>query len=503
MARITLLIFCACPGASPAVTVTSEAGTPHCSNDAAALVTDLLLDLQNTTAVPAFSVAVVKNGLMQLAVAVGEVDNRNHFGAASNHSFRLASVSKVVGATMLARLVQQGKLNPNAPLGNYLPDVYENYREITTAQLLAHTSGLPHYQAKDATIAMTHYDNATEAAQSVGQRELLSPPGSEYSYSSHGYTLAGAVYESIDGQNLTLAIPEFLSALTGRATPMLEDVTQRNKARSNVFEITSGKAVTAKPRDQSYSPFATGFIATASDLAKFGDAVLHSDAIEEETRELLFTPIHLANGGKTGTYLYEVAFGWRVGTDTAGRRVFHHAGVTQGARSVLILYPDDGLSIALLSNASWTAQIERTGFSIADIILDQQTESVETGVFRYSGTFEESKIAGKLECSETPGQCRFSDENGALSQWLRQYSPEPEDIKDWPAQVVAGTAGKVIKIATSVGFVDLALKRNSPVSNCFDAPLGRARTLQVCFADALSDQEPVESAFFNVPRVCR
>ena len=168
MARITLLIFCACPSASPAVTVTSEVGTAHYSNEAAALVTDLLLDLRNTTAVPAFSVAVVKNGLMQLAVAVGEVDKRNHFGAVPNHSFRLASVSKVVGATMLARLVQQEKLNPNAPIGNYLPDVHENYRDITTAQLLAHTSGLPHYQAKDATIAMTHYDNATEAAQSVG-----------------------------------------------------------------------------------------------------------------------------------------------------------------------------------------------------------------------------------------------------------------------------------------------------------------------------------------------
>ena len=487
MARITLLIYCACLSALPTLSAASEADTAQGSNDASALVKDLLLELRDTTAIPAFSVAVVRNGEIQLAVAVGEVDNRNHFGATSRHSFRLASVSKVVGATMLALLVQQEKLDPNAPISNYLPDVDDNYRDITTSQLLAHTSGLPHYQAMDAAIALTHYENATDAAQSVGRRQLLTSPGSEYRYSSHGYTLAAAVYESIDGQSLALAVPEFVSSLTGRATPMLENVTQRNKMRSNIFEISSGEAVTAKPRDQSYSPFATGFIATAADLAAFGDAVLHSEAITDATRELLFTPFELANGGKTGTYLYEVAFGWRVGIDSAGRRVYHHAGVTQGARSVLILYPDDGLSIAFLSNARWTAQIERTGFSIADIILDQQTEAVESAVYRYSGTFSDSKIAGTLECSEAANQCLFSDDGGALSQWLGQYSPTPQNTDGWPAKIVTSGIGPVVKIATSVGFVDLALQQNSPIPDCFDAPLGRERTLHVCFADAISN----------------
>ena len=179
-------------------------------------ITDLISSLREQTQVPAYSVAIVQNGQVMARSAIGEVDVRNHFDASLEHQFRLASVSKVVGATMLALLVQSGELDPGAPISDYLVGLPEQYRDLTALQLLSHTSGMPHYQARDALIAKTHYETAIEALASVGDRPLISTPGDAYTYSTHGYTILSALYEAISGEALTESTPAFVDELSGR-----------------------------------------------------------------------------------------------------------------------------------------------------------------------------------------------------------------------------------------------------------------------------------------------
>ena len=45
-----------------------------------------------------------------------------------------------------------------------------------------------------------------------------------------------------------------------------------------------------------------------------------------------------------------VGIGWRIGTDAQGRRILHHAGASVGGRAVLLLFPDSGVVVAILSN---------------------------------------------------------------------------------------------------------------------------------------------------------
>ena len=124
--------------------------------DVSGSVSDILSSLRDLTLVPAFSVAIVRNGRVLAQSTIGEVDTRNHINALPEHRFRLASVSKVIGATMLALLVQSGELNPRTPISDYIAGLPEQYRDLTALQLLSHTSGLPHYQARDGLIAKTH-----------------------------------------------------------------------------------------------------------------------------------------------------------------------------------------------------------------------------------------------------------------------------------------------------------------------------------------------------------
>lgn len=446
-------------------------------------IAELLSSLREQTQVPAYSVAIVRDGQLLARSAIGEVDIRNLIDALPEHRFRLASVSKVVGATMLALLVQRGELDPRAPISDYLAGLPEQYRDLTALQLLSHTSGLPHYQARDALIAKTHYGTAIGALASVGDRRLISAPGDSYTYSSHGYTILSALYEAITGEPLVESVPAFVEKLSARESPALEDLQRRNPLRSNVFAVDAAGAETLKPRDQSYSPFGTGFVASATDLAYFGDAVLRSSHIDEKTRELMFRPVALRNGEKTGSYLYEVAFGWRVGNDPSGRMVYHHAGVTEGARSVLIVYPAFGLSIAFLSNASWTAQIERTGFALANIVLENQAPATPGGHHDFTGSFDGHEISGTLSCDGGTATCRLSDNRGALSEWMMRYSKNTEFQGGWPSMLAQGDRGHALKLVTTVGIVELRRTSEKPGYAHFQAEIGNGRALVIHFSE--------------------
>jgi len=403
--------------------------------------------------------------------------------------FRLASVSKIVGATMLAHLVQTKRLDPDAPIGRYLTELPKAYQTITARQLMSHTSGLPHYQPIDAMIGSRHYSSALSALGTLKDRDLLSKPGTMYQYTSHGFTLVGALYEKITGESLNESIPKFISGLTGRASPVIEDITRRNRARSNLFERDGMKVKTSKFDDKSYSIFGAGLTATASDLALFGDAVLHSSQLTAKTKKLLFEPISTSLEVKTGRSHYQVGFGWRIGEDDKIGTIYHHAGVTPGARSVIVLSPEKGISIAFLSNIAWTAQIEKTAIALARLTIssiegdleDLNSEVIEPFENNFYGEFDGQSINGLLKC-EYAG-CYFSDNNGALSQWLNRFNSTGEPIKRWPAHLYETNGKTTMLLVTKVGFVFLDSGQKDRV---LSATIASNKGLSVKFEKAVS-----------------
>src|SRR5690606_3074798 len=82
-------------------------------------------------------------------------------------------------------------------------------------------------------------------------------------------------------------------------------------------------------------------------------------------REAMWTPSYLNDGAPVVADGENVALGWRVGHDQDGARIAHHAGVTIGARSVLVLYPEAGMSVSVLSTALWVASIRETAQMLA------------------------------------------------------------------------------------------------------------------------------------------
>lgn len=415
----------------------------------------LLSSLNQITGVPAFSVGVVHKGNLVASVSTGYANVDKKILATDQSIFRLASVSKIVGATMLAELVVKGQLDPDEPIGRFFPEVDKKYHKITTRQLLSHSSGMPHYQLKDYDIYDKHYLSAIEALETLKGRSLLSRPGNEYLYSSHGYTLAGAIYEKISGQPLTVSIPKFIKRWTNQQTPIIENIEELIPQTSRLYAFSGSKVSNEEFGEKSYSVFGAGLSATASDLALFGYEVLNNSKSNLAYQQILFSPSLNNDGQVIENSRFQMGFGWRLGKDFLDRKVYHHAGATPGARSILVIYPEYDLSISILSNSSWISRIDKMAFSLASLYIDKAKFKPLTHNTIYQASYGPSKTTGNISCVDDT--CFLSKESTEYSQWQNKFNFTGKYISDWPVFSYSSSVGDRLLLVGKTGIRTLML----------------------------------------------
>ena len=127
--------------------------------------------------------------------------------------FRLGSLTKVMTAMLILTLAQDGKIDLQKHITDYLP----NYRldtgsRITVAQLLDHSSGLPNYtDLPDFPHLISRIKLPTqEFIRRYCETDLLFPPGTSYAYSNTGYFLLGAISEAVTGQTYDLNMRQYI-----------------------------------------------------------------------------------------------------------------------------------------------------------------------------------------------------------------------------------------------------------------------------------------------------
>ena len=128
---------------------------------------------------------------------------------------RIASISKTITMAVLARLWQEGRLDLDKSIQEYVPDfprkvVDGQEVEITVRQLCCHMSGVRHYTKKgekdEDEFSLKEYflketfKSLDESIALFKDDELLCAPGAEYHYTTHGFTLLAKVIENVVGE---------------------------------------------------------------------------------------------------------------------------------------------------------------------------------------------------------------------------------------------------------------------------------------------------------------
>lgn len=380
----------------------------------------ILAALAEANGVPGMAAAIWKDGETLWHGETGYRDAENQLPVDEDTVFRFASVSKIFAVVAAARLREQGKLEVDKPVEEILGDLDTNWTPMTSRQLAAHTSGIPHYQDIDANRGGRHFASEREAVEIFNGRDLLFAPGSGYNYSSYGYTLLGAVIEQSADQ-------PFLDYLAGELAQDLAigpDATDTgNPDASRAYDYASGTLGPSARHDYSYSMSGAGLGGTAKGLARFGGRMLSGTVISDTSLEWMLEPARLAGGTIVMEREFPVGFGLRGGTDADGERIAHHAGVTQGARSILLLYPDREFAVSFLSNAPWVSSIEQTAITLsAPFRAGDQEDAARPcplEATRYEGNFRGEPVSGDAHFVLKEGICsgRIAV-SGSMADWF-------------------------------------------------------------------------------------
>ncbi len=383
-----VLVLGACAAIRPPSVEPANASRAARYAAAATLSRQSLESLRQLAGIPGISAAVGIGDSIVWSEGFGHADAEARTPVTQRTRFRIASVSKVLTAAAVGRLHEQGVLDLDAPVNRYVPTWPVKDVTPTVRQLAGHLGGIRDYSKSDVEngIDAKRFASVREALAIFQDDPLIAAPGSVYKYSTFGYILLSAALESASGRGfLDMMEQEVFVPLNMRETiPKLPD--RAIPAMTALYAVgEGGRAVRAVDVSPSYKWAAGGYVSTAEDLVRFGLAHLRSGFLKDATLSTLFTSQRTSEGQETG-----VGIGWMTARDPWNRRVLFHNGAQTGARSVLMLYPDAGLVVAILSNLTNTPQfIEGTAMGVAEPFLRPSDPCESAKVLsELAGTYE-------------------------------------------------------------------------------------------------------------------
>ncbi len=258
--------------------------------------------------------------------------------------FRVGSVSKPMTAAALGILHEEGRLDLDAPLQDYVPYFPEKRWTVTTRQVAGHLGGIRGYKGNEF-LNTEHFNTVEAGLQMFMGDSLLHSPGTRYVYSSHGWNLLSAVVEGAAHEEFLTFMQARVFDPAGMGMTTADHVDSVITGRSGYYRYAKDRFLNESAVDNSYKWAGGGFLSTSEDLVRFGFAHLDTTLMSTGTIELLQTP-QLNNAGKSTDY----GIGWAISTDSAGRKRVGHGGGSIGGRTVFWIYPEYDMVLALIAN---------------------------------------------------------------------------------------------------------------------------------------------------------
>lgn len=205
---------------------------------------------------------------------------------------RIASITKPMTAVAIMQLYEQGLIDLDAPIQTYLPDFPKKPQgDISVRQLLQHTSGFPHYSSQWDALSFTHYNTLRDAVNSFKARELSFTPGTKFQYTSFGYTILGAIIESVSKTTYEDYMQKNIWAKAGMTHTHLER-NFNDPHKAGLYAKVQSVFIRSPQTDGSVIYPAGGVESTAEDLLKFGEAILNNQLIRSDTLASMIDATH-------------------------------------------------------------------------------------------------------------------------------------------------------------------------------------------------------------------
>jgi D-alanyl-D-alanine carboxypeptidase len=284
--------------------------------------------------IPGMAVAVIKDGSVLAMKGYGTANRQTQAPVDVNTRFPIGSITKPFTAMAVMILVEQGQLNLDLPIRQYLDTLPQPWQLLTLRQLLSHTSGISETSALGKLKQISDFPKVTQAA-------LEFPPGESWDYSNSGYYLAGLIIEKVTGQT-------YADFMRNRIFQPL-GMNQTQALLSPSPDLAAGyewnrkfKQVTLSEDKFAYA--AGNIISTISDMTKWVQAIEQGKLLKPSGYQQLWTATLLKNGRSSGYGL-----GWFVSRFNQHPSL-EHGGNVDGYSAGLYHFPKDRLNVIVLTN---------------------------------------------------------------------------------------------------------------------------------------------------------
>jgi CubicO group peptidase (beta-lactamase class C family) len=305
--------------------------------------------------VPGVGIGVLHEGRAE-AAGLGVTSIAHPLPVDAETLFQIGSISKTITATAAAVLEERGLLDLGAPVRRYLPDLRladeSVAARVTMRHLLTHTAGFEGDRMED---AGRGDDALARRIAQLAEAPQLAPLDELWSYNNAAFHLAGRVIEVVAGQPFQAAVRRLVFEPIGmRAFYSPEDVIVDRFAVGH--RLVDGRLEVARPwaLPRGRHP-SGGVIASASSLLTYARFHLEGGkpgVLSAESVARMQVPI--ADAGSNG----QLGLGWFL-RDVGGLRTVGHGGATVGQMASLLLVPERGFAVGVVTNADRGAELHR------------------------------------------------------------------------------------------------------------------------------------------------
>lgn len=287
----------------------------------------------------------------------GHTDTARTKPVTTHTRFLIASVSKLIGSTLVMKLVEEGKLSLDQTLLELLPDFPnpDQAKKITFRHMISHTSGLQEYaEVIDSMYVKTGIPpTKSDFYEFFKGRELNFEPGTNYSYSNSGFLLMGMVVERITGNSLQEKFDRVINQPTGLDLKLIKEATNYPNM-SDYWEKKDSTFITYP--HWTWIKGDGGLTATPVMLAHFPGKWSSGKIISKDSYIEMITPMTLKSGIKTGYGL-----GVRNG-EFYGEKIIGHTGGNKSTYSIMVYFPEKDLTFVVMMNTDAVGTSSRNIF---------------------------------------------------------------------------------------------------------------------------------------------
>ncbi|MCP4645085.1 MAG: beta-lactamase family protein [bacterium] len=306
---------------------------------------------------PSVAVALIDDQNVVWAEAFGQSDLEANTPATTRTIYRQWSLAKVMTAVETMRLVEQGHVDLDAPVTDYVPGFSVRTRfpqsaPITIRSILAHRSGLPRNGAlPESHIEVVGLDVLRDQVMSLGDSYVAFPVGERFKYSNVGYDLLGHIIEEVRGQKYSLYMREhFLIPIGMDRSAFLSTQLPDDAEIAVGYEHYKGKHYPIRRGECPSFPSGNLF-ASLEDMAEFVKFIFRdgmaagTQIVEPATLAAMFedqytNPMDPQTNG----------LGWFTNQERFGEKLVWHHGGDSGTNVLMALLPKRKLGVVLFAN---------------------------------------------------------------------------------------------------------------------------------------------------------